>query len=651
MQDTAATSQPSDDAQEYEEQLLPPDPTSSTASTSSRQEPQLYPQGNNDGASSSCTACQEKRRYDISYTIEDIDLEQSDQRSTSSLWMWQQAEHSKSSEQSSSKDEAGPSSRGRSDLRKIRSTESRWAKTSFLSPDDALWDLKKNTDEYTEFRWELHSSKTDIDLAKKAKCGCHTPLTPEEKRHPERGDLRKHHSAEGDKWSLRPDSAHDLRKHLSDNSRIAGEPKATLQVPEVLPNPKPKCTCPKSKIPVSSDNSDVDDQQKSDTEEKHLKISPHSSDTSKKITVVAESKSIIKQASHQKTTKTKVSIKEKVVSPEESKKTLRSKWAMKSHFSMPQVERKDSTWSKVHDNPKSKSLKERPKYSIRRSISPEPDPRQVLRLDNRVIRRLISPEISLENAKWAPYEGYSPLPNVGIRKRETKKISEIKWEPYDGSPDKKDEMPTVIEPIEDDIPKEWPTVTPTHHPPEVATSVSREDEERWKYLNMISPFPLYQGGWKEESPPKTPPKDLSTPVWVVPQNIQKTPIRIAEPSPSPPKKRSIIKSRTNRKKGFRNKSESVRTFDEGLVVPKILSRASSEEPKDRQRPQLLRSKALLQVPKMDPTKRSLSEDVQRFRGSHKTLKGPHRARSEEAPRYDPWLENDRDEVREYVTTV
>lgn len=92
------------------------------------------------------------------------------------------------------------------------------------------------------------------------------------------------------------------------------------------------------------------------------------------------------------------------------------------------------------------------------------------------------------------------------------------------------------------------------------------------------------------------------------------------------------------------------------MPPTVIVRAASEEPK-RQRPQLMRSKALLEVPvTMGITKRSLSEEVPRMRARERA-RAPNRARSEEAPKYDdPWFANDSfdaqtTELREYVTTV
>lgn len=596
-------------------------------------------------------------------------------------------------------EELGASSSERPELQKIRSTETRWANTSFLSPDDALWGLRRHASDGTEYRWELHASKTDLELSKRGKCSCHTPATPEEKK-PERGDLRKHHSAETDKWSVQGllTPPHDLRKHASDDMRMGREARWTLQVPEVLPNPKPRCTCPKSKIVApsptvekeerpflrdlvpsrsfekpstlqverpelrkhaSEDNRHAKDEKIQDRA-REIRPLPSTSADPGPTTVVPEiakprrfsrPTELFKTSRGLSTQDRKSSTKDKVLSPE-SKKSLRSLWAGKSHFSLPA--QKDSKWSKSHDDSKTKSLKERHKYSVRRSISPEPDPRQVMRMENRIIKRLISPDIMITNAKWAPYEGYSPLPNIGIKKRETKRISEIKWTPYDHSPsDAGDMIPELIP--EEEEPKDWSpfhNVTPPHIPPPEATPCRDEDEEfRLRLLNQVSPFPIYQGGWKDESPPKTPPRietsvDLSTPIW---SPIETTPVKIRIPTPSPPEKTSTLKS--IRKLGLRARSESKQVEESRLAPPKSIIRASSEDPKSRQRPQLVRTAALLEVPKnISATKRSLSEDVPRRRSRHSS-RIPNRAKSEEVPNYDPWAASESAEVRQYVTTV
>ena len=670
----------------------------STSTQEQQEPPQEDPQSslqedNAQGEPGRCISCGQKRKGEIFYTIEDLDaieLAPADARFT---------------EQVCGCEDLGATAKNRPDLRKIRSTETRWANASFLSPDDALWDLRRHASDGTEYRWELHASKTDLELLKKGKCSCHS-LTPEEKK-PERGDLRKHHSAEGDKWSIPGLSPqHDLRKHASDDHRMAREDRWTLQVPEVLPNPKPRCTCPKSKVVAPSPTAEKEDRP-------HMRELVPSRSLDKPTSLQVERPELRKHASEDNrhsqdekiqnrareiqplpstsaepdptsgtsnisrptefsrplefsrpelirtsriqslTSDRKTSIKEKVVSPE-SKKSLRSRWAGKTHFSLPV--QKDSKWSKSYDDPKSKSLKDRHKYSVRRSISPEPDPRLVMRLDNRVIKRLISPEIMITDAKWAPYEGYSPLPNIGIKKRETKRISEIKWTPYDRSPsDAGDKIPEEIP--EEDEPKDWSpfhNITPPHIPPPEATPCRDEDEKfRWRMLNQVSPFPIYQGAWKDESPPKTPPKietpvELSTPIWSPLQAA--TPIINTIPTPSPPEKTSTLKS--IRKRGLRARSESKHKDDNKLAPPKSIIRASSEEPKSRQRPQLIRSKALLEVPKnMSATKRSLSEEVPRRQSRH-TNKAPSRAKSEEVPHYeDPWFASEGNEVRQYVTTV
>jgi hypothetical protein len=362
--------------------------------------------------------------------------------------------------------------------------------------------------------------------------------------------------------------------------------------------------------------------------------------------------------------------KEKVVSPAESKKPLRARWAMKPHVSLP-AEKKAPKWYRSQDETKSKSLRERPKYSIRRSMSPEPDPRQMSKLENRIVRRLISPEISITSTKWAPYEDSSPLPTIGIKKREQKHISDIKWTPYDESPS---DIP--IEVIDD---KKWSpfhNVTPAHCPPpapEPATPSKSDDEDfRWRILNQVAPFPLYQGGWKDESPEKTPPKistpeDLSPPVWtpMPPPGQMPTPSKrksIApeySPEPSPTMERRLSKPRLTRKGAFRLKSPAPDTSNpledripQPAPPPTVVVRAASEEGYKRQRPQLLRSKALLEVPKqIDATKRSLSEEGPRIRPRERP-RPPTRTRSEEVSKYDdPWFRSDSPEMREYVTTV
>lgn len=604
---------------------------------------------------------------------------------------------------------APTTSKEQRDLRKIRSTEVtwsevRWGTSSFLSPDDAIWDLRRRTSEGTEFRWELHTSSTDLDLVRKAKCSCHS-LTPEEKK-PERGDLRKHHSAEGDKWSIENllTPMHDLRKHSSDDTRFAREAK-WLQVPEVMPNPKPRCTCPKAKTPVPASPQEQkpveEEKPEKPVQKEEKKLYYSKSLTPDDSTVLWEKPEIKRQVSEdprprQKPHRPKLERsaqvrsessrkwgfsqrekekdKEKIVSPTESKKPLRAKWAMKAHVSLP-GEKKAPKWYRSQDEPKSKSLRERPKYSIRRSMSPEPDPRQMTKLDNRIVRRLISPEITITSTKWAPYEDSSPLPTIGIKKRDKQKhISEIKWTPYDESPS---DIP--IEMIQDDSKVDpFQNVTPTHcPPPEPAKSPKSDDEEfRWRILNQVAPFPLYQGGWKDESPEKTPPKvmtpDDSSPVWSPMPTTPTTPItkrksiapQMSEYSPEPSPERP--KTRLTRKGAFRLKSPAPSTnpLEDRLPQvlpprirdsvsfppPGIIVRAASEDTK-RQRPQLMRSKALLEVPHIDATKRSLSEEGPRIRARERT-KAPTRTRSEEVSKYDdPWYRADSPEMREYVTTV
>ncbi|KAL6264782.1 hypothetical protein P5V15_004879 [Pogonomyrmex californicus] len=599
-------------------------------------------------------------------------------------------------------DESDARTRERVSFLRVRSTDVTWGTSSFLSPDEAIWDLRRRTSEGTEFRWELHTSSTDLDLARKTKCSCHS-LTPEEKK-PEgvhRGDLRKHHSAETDKWSVENllTPMHDLRKHSSDDTRFAREAK-WLQVPDVMPNPKPRCTCPKVKTPAPASPVEPKPEEKEpekpiQKEEKKLYYSK--SLTPEESTAPWEKPEVKRQASEDPraararkprdrpklersaqvrsessrrwgfrvSEKEKEKDKEKVVSPAESKKPIRARWAMKPHVSLP-AEKKAPKWYRSQEETKSKSLRERPKYSIRRSMSPEPDPRQMTKLENRIVRRLISPEITITTTKWTPYEDSSPLPTIGIKKREQKHISEIKWTPYDESPS---DIP--VEVIDD---KKWSpfhNVTPTHcPPPEPATPCKSDDEEfRMKILNQApTPFPLYQGGWKDESPERTPPKkvatpdDLSPPVWspmpTTPTSKRKS---IAQPEYSPeysPSERRFSKPRLIRKGAFRTKTSIPTTNpledrlpQAGPPPPTVIIRAASEDSK-RQRPQLTRSKALLEVPKhIDATKRSLSEEGPRMQPRERP-KPPGRTRSEEVSKYDdPWFRSESPELREYVTTV
>ncbi|XP_043253874.1 uncharacterized protein LOC122398237 [Colletes gigas] len=513
---------------------------------------------------------------------------------------------------------------------------------------------------------------------------------------------------------------HDLRKHSSDDTRMAREAR-WLQVPELLPNPKPRCTCPKSKIlspsppaspPVPSPEIKVQTEpEKPKIQEPERKLYYSTSlnveqRTEEAVAPATEKPELKKHASEDsrpvKTerlrdrpklersharvdsqTSKKWGGKEKVISPDEGKRA-RSKWAMKPHFSLP-VEDKKSRWRSQDSTEgfKSKSLKERPKYSIRRSMSPEPDPRQITKLENRIVRRLISPEITITDAKWAPYEDASPLPTMGVKKREPKHISEIKWSPYDGSPTAGGGGGgegggggsfAVQEPEESKSWSPFHNVTPTHHPPPEATPCRSDDEDfRWRILNQVSAFPIYQGGWKDESPERTPPRvqspaDLSPPIWsplvpASPVKRQRSQQHQQQYSPQPAApqpvhRKSIAKVRgLSKKKVFRARSESGHQNDDRLAPPTVIVRAASEEPKTRQRPQLIRSKALLEVPvTMGITKRSLSEEVPRMR-TRERPRAPNRARSEEAPKYeDPWFANDSlsseaTELREYVTTV
>ena len=634
------------------------------------------------------------RKIVISYTIEDLDTIDSAPLESVKLHRACSCEAIGASSQASGS--SINDHHQRPDLRKYQSVEPRWANTSFLSPADALAAevARKHGTDANEYRWELHTSKTDVDLTRKVKCSCHSS-TPEEKKPQERGDLRKHHSAENDKWSaenlLTP--PHDLRKHLSDDSRMArGEGGWTLQVPEVMPNPKPRCTCPKSTTIAPSPLEErktrfVDPEKrilysKSLTPDEPVTTVPQVERAELKKHASEDIRQNVKEESRPKErgklvqqkavvistgASKKWDVKERptalLVSPEESRmKAQRSKWAGMPHFSLP-AERKDSKWRKSHDatfgeGAKSKSLKERPKYSIRRSISPEPDPRQQLRLESRVVKRLISPDITITDAKWAPYEGYSPLPTIGMKKREPKSISEMKWAPYDASPS--DESFGNLPPPEDPNRSPFNHPTPSYPPPlaEPDREVDDDEKERWRFLNVISPFPLYQGAWREESPEKTPPKriptpeDLGPPVWS-PQKPSDAVRR--KPSVPSPKKATIKSHGASRKRGMRARSESKHhPGSDRLQLPGNFGRALSEEPKPRARPQLLRSKALLEVPgAISAAKRSLSEEVPRYRASE-GWRGPSRAKSEEASRFgDPWssMDSESPEVRQYVTTV
>lgn len=719
---TAATSRHSDDGHDVAEPHLQLDPTASTSTsipTLPRQQSH-QPRSSRDDDDIFCPSCGRRRREEISWMIEDLDAIEpaplESQRTPTRLCTCDQAEVSR---------------RGRGDLRKVRSTEVRsevrwasqvtWGTTSFLSPNDAVWDLRRRTSEGTEFRWELHTSSTDLDLAKKRKCSCHS-LTPDKKLEATmpRCDLRKHHSAEVDKWSvenLLTPTMHDLRKHNSDDTRFAREAR-WLQVPDVMPNPKPRCTCPKVKTPPPASpyvehEKAAEEPAEKPTQREEKKLQYSKSLTPDESSVPWEKPEMKRQVSEdpravrgsprkplreksrdrpklERSAQVrsessrkwgfKEKEKEKVLSPAESKKSaLRARWAMKPHVSLP-AEKKAPKWYRSQDETKSKSLRERPKYSIRRSMSPEPDPRQMSKLENRIVRRLISPEISITSTKWAPYEDSSPLPTIGMRKREQKHISDIKWTPYDESPS---DIP--IEVIDD---KKWSpfhNVTPTHCPPpapEPATPTSKSDDEdfRWRILNQVAPFPLYQGGWKDESPERTPPKkistpeDLSPPIWTPmpppgqmpsPSDKRKS---IAQPDyspePSPTTARRLSKPRLTRKGAIRLKSPVQDTSDPledrlpqapapAQPLPQVIVRAASEEGPKRPKPQLMRSKALLEVPRQTiaATKRSLSEEGPRIRHRERP-KPPTRTRSEEVSNYDdPWLRSDSPEMREYVTTV
>ncbi|XP_058808891.1 serine/arginine repetitive matrix protein 1-like [Phymastichus coffea] len=658
---------------------------------------------------SACQGCGRRRRLEICYTIEDLDA-------------------------------LGPEQR----QQLLQRGESRKYK-SFLSPDDALRDLRKHASQGAEIRWEMHTSRTDVNLTSRARCGCHAAvaggsLTPgSEKRHPERPDLRKHHSAEGDKWSLRPDAEYDLRKHLSDDSRMHDrEPKWTLQVPELHVNPRQRCTCPRqpralSLTPSPSPSGSAESRRPSPMlvrsltpelppmrrrgesvrrRQQRASLSPEQPAPSSprpqpqpqpqpepepEPEAQPEPPPPPQQQQQQERVDAKKASKRERAQLGEARRAIRSKWAVKPHFSLP-AERREERWSGSKEA-KSKSLKERPKYSVRRSMSPEPD--QILRTDNRVVRRLISADVQLRDAKWAPYEGHSPLPAVGIRKRETKKISDIQWRPCDESPIRpkprlaelratsSDEEETA------DGPEDFHKITPPRAPPPEPSADELNEEERFRMrmLNQVSCFPIYQGAWREESPPRSPPPppaDLSTPVWsphdastVTAAQLRKQSLARRSPSPSPQpsvspaaspapplRQRSTLRARVGRKKAARAKSQEAARPEQrkrSSVHAEQLARAAAaasgpEGPlpaRPPRRPQLLRASALALEPPArhaELAKRSLSEEVRSYNPrSESTRRGLFsRAKSEDASRSRrPWSpdEEDESELREYVTTV
>ncbi|XP_053596404.1 serine/arginine repetitive matrix protein 1-like, partial [Microplitis demolitor] len=654
----------------------PPVPSTSGASALRHQhslleppsQPLLRRRRSSAGISGRCPDCGKKREDAISYTIEDLDAVGSAPLESSFTGLVCTCDQKTLP---LPPDVSPHFKKPHPDLRKYRSVEtssSRWG-SNYLSPDDALWDLKRQPEDNTEYRWELSTSRTDVDLNRRTKCSCHD-LTPEEKRHPDRSDLRKHHSAETDKWSLRPDRLsppHDLRKHSSDASGMARDgtqPTArTLQVPEVLPNPKPRCTCPKPKTLSPSPVNEKRAQRFQDQENRTLfsksltptadeseaaverpELKKHASEDTRQ-PVKKERGRLVQQKAVVGSIK-KWEPKDPVVSPEDSRRAQRSRWAGMTHFSL-QPEKKEIKYG----DPKSKSLKEKQRYSVRRSLSPEPDPRTIVRVNSRIVKRLISPEITITDAKWAPYEGYSPLPSVGIKKREPKRISEIKWTPYDGSAS---ELSILEVPEEAEANDEY-HITPTCHPPPKAPDLkdeeTDEERERWRFLNQISPFPIYQGAWKDESPEQSPqrimtPEDFEPPIW----KPMEPPSPVRARTPSPVYQEPVKPTKESKRKKLRGRAESTQSRKESMLVPPtVIVRAASEDPK-RQRPILTRSNAFLELPRsrgIDPTKRSLSEEVPRSR-SREAHRGPSRAKSEEASRY-PW--GDESEIRQYVTTV
>lgn len=631
-------------------QLDDPPIASTSSSTTNDLEPILVPTTSSNADYNDsilcCSDCGRQRPLEITYTIEDLDVLERQQ---------QLLLNSAGTSTATNFTRIGP--------------QCRPGYRSFLSPDDALRDLRRHASQGAEIRWELQTSRTDVNLPgdNKRCCGCRKrrPSSQDEldRRATERPDLRKHHSAEIDKWSLRQDNEHELRKHLSDdgagsrmdgggNRRLLLERKWTLQVPEVHENPRRRCTCPKSPRAVSPSpeaSSDASSRSLSGSRSGGAGVLGSSDD---EIAQIRRSISPIDQQQQAPS----------IVKQQPTKRTLRRRWAEKAHQSLPAVEKRETKWIKAFEDGKSKSLKERPKYSVRRSLSPDPDPRQVLRLESRLVRRYISPEITLKNAKWAPYEGHSPLPNVGVRgRRDVKKIADIKWQPYEETSPKQELLEPDSPPKDDD---EFRNITPTHLPPPLADGVKNstsEEQFRMRFLNQVSAFPIYQGAWREETPPPSPKPE--PPIWSPQKPRQQASIQQPTPSPSPPpRKSSTFKIRSGRKKSSRAKSQEQQ--QQPLVVTTTI-RASSQEGQ-RRRPQLQRSTAfnLLDIthPHIDPSKRSLSEEVTGIHRRSESTKHTQmmmmrtmRAKSEDASRYmsvwDPNKDEGNQELREYVTTV
>lgn len=523
-------------------------------------------------------------------------------------------------------------------MRKHRSVETRWA-NSFLSPEEPRWDLRGRAAKSTEFRWELHTSQTDVDIARnsRANCSCHSFYGSDEKRPGDRGDLRKHHSAETDKWSLHPDAAiprHHLRKHNSDDTRMARDARWTLQVPDILPNPKTRCTCPKAKrLSLSPVDSQPSINQREDfftsTLKKDLASASSSKSASKKHSDAKDGKSPdvrVKPAGRELKRQTRIDsqgsskrweTKDHLPSKGEGQKLTQARWAGETQLSLP-VETRGTTWLRGQRSLGEMGLgnktgtrdKQKPETCTSLSLEPIRVGQASVSLDGSSIDsttngRHIFPSISFSDSKWASYEGQSPLPSVSAKKNEQEKL------------------------VKEDFKESWSPfrhVTPTcFPPPQSSPNANKNDDGRWKFLNQISPFPIYQGAWKECSP-----SDEVYLQIVTPENPPKLSPKIIDPE--------LIKGELIR----RAKSEEAPV-------------QTSAESRSRQRPQLLRSKALLEVPAIDPAKRSLSEEVPRYR-MNETMRGPNRARSEEGSKYgDPWFANnlvaESTEMCQYVTTV
>ncbi|XP_025602613.2 uncharacterized protein LOC112694985 [Athalia rosae] len=539
-------------------------------------------------------------------------------------------------------------------MRKHRSAETRWA-NSFLSPEEPRWDRRGRGTKGAEFMWELHTSHTDVDIARssRSKCSCHSLTSDDDNyRTTDRGDLRKHHSAETDKWSLHPDagtSRHHLRKHNSDDTRMArDDSRWTLQVPEVLPNPKTRCTCSKGKrLSLSPGDSRPSGVLQGDTAAKWVyhpqPTTPEDQPTSKSVAkkhsetkVEVKSPNVrVKSSGRELKRQTRVDQgstkrwepKERTFPDDEIRKITQSRWAGKTHLSLP-TQTQGASWfggqkslGETNFVGKNSSVKEKQKSAMSKSLSPESIviDRTSLRLDGieATVGRQAFPEIAVTDVKWTPFESRSPLPKVGNARKREQKVADAKCR-------------TPI----DDPTENWSPfrhVTPTFFPPLPQRSPQTDDDGRWKLLNQISPFPIYQGAWKEYSPPAEVQLKVPSP---------EKPLTSRSPTPSS----KIIDLELPSEK----LSTTRRTKSEEVPV-------EPSESRNRQRPQLVRSKALLEVPTMDAAKRSLSEEVPRYRMNEIT-RGPNRAKSEEGPNYgDPWFANnlasESTELCQYVTTV